>query len=73
MEKLMAVDTNNSGSVESSSRKTDLDPIETEEWLEALNSVIDKEGVARAQYLLQRLSSKVTETGAQLPYAMNTP
>ena len=51
----------------------DKDPLETEEWLESILSVIESEGVERAQYLLQRLSSKVTETGAQLPYAINTP
>ena len=69
----MSVETNSTGSVEVGAGKTDLDPVETEEWLEALNSVMDKEGIERAQYLLQRLSSKVTETGAQLPYAINTP
>ncbi len=52
---------------------TDIDPVESEEWIEAINSVIENEGVERAQYLLQRLSTKVTETGAQLPYAINTP
>jgi pyruvate dehydrogenase E1 component len=51
----------------------DKDPLETEEWVEAILSVMESEGVERAQYLLQRLSSKVTETGAQLPYAINTP
>ncbi len=52
---------------------TDIDPTESEEWVAAINSVLEAEGVERAQYLLQRLSAKVTETGAQLPYAINTP
>lgn len=51
----------------------DIDPLESEEWVEAINAVLETEGVERAQYLLQRLSAKVTETGAQLPYAINTP
>ena len=51
----------------------DADPDESQEWVEAINSVIETSGVERAQYLLQRLSSKVTATGAQLPYAINTP
>ncbi|HJN50377.1 MAG: pyruvate dehydrogenase (acetyl-transferring), homodimeric type [Pseudomonadales bacterium] len=51
----------------------DEDPLETQEWLDALHSLIEKEGVERAQYILQRLSAKVTETGAQLPYAITTP
>ncbi|MFT7304978.1 MAG: pyruvate dehydrogenase E1 component [Candidatus Azotimanducaceae bacterium] len=51
----------------------DIDPIESEEWIEAINSVLETDGVERAQYILQRLSTRVTETGAQLPYAINTP
>jgi pyruvate dehydrogenase E1 component len=53
--------------------KQDPDPVETTEWIEAINSVIEHEGVERAQYLLQRLSSSVTDTGAQSPYALTTP
>lgn len=56
-----------------SSKSTDIDPVESEEWIEAINSVLETDGVERAQYILQRLSAKVTETGAQLPYAINTP
>ena len=66
-------DSSKKDGVDISPRKVDLDPVETREWLEAINSVIEQEGVERAQYILQRLSSKVTETGAQLPYAINTP
>ena len=51
----------------------DTDPTETQEWVDAIGSVLDTGGVARAQYLLQRLSAQVTETGAQLPYAITTP
>lgn len=53
--------------------QTDLDPEETLEWVESITAIIEHEGVERAQYLLERLSLKVTETGAQLPYAINTP
>ena len=53
--------------------QTDLDPDETLEWVESITAIIEHEGVERAQYLLERLSAKVTETGAQLPYAINTP
>ena len=66
-------DSSKKDDVDISPRKVDSDPVETREWLEAINSVIEQEGVERAQYILQRLSSKVTETGAQLPYAINTP
>ena len=53
--------------------KIDDDPEETEEWVQSINSVIENAGVERAQYILQRMSVKVTETGAQLPYAITTP
>ncbi len=51
----------------------DLDPVETQEWLDALESVLDHEGEDRATYLLTRLGELATRTGAQLPYAITTP
>ena len=51
----------------------DIDPFETEEWLAALDDVLNKEGTERANFLLQRLSARLTKTGAQLPYAITTP
>ena len=51
----------------------DLDAEETKEWLEALESVLDREGVARASFLLERLSSRLAQVGARLPYTITTP
>ncbi|ASL28551.1 pyruvate dehydrogenase (acetyl-transferring), homodimeric type [Azotobacter chroococcum] len=51
----------------------DLDPIETQEWLDALESVLDHEGENRAHYLLTRMGELATRTGTQLPYAITTP
>ena len=51
----------------------DLDPVETQEWLDALESVLDKEGEDRAHYLLTRMGELATRTGTQLPYAITTP
>ena len=51
----------------------DVDPVETEEWISAINSVLENEGPERAQFLLQRLSARVTETGAPSPYLLTTP
>ena len=56
-----------------SEHASDIDPEETREWLDALASVVEGQGVERAQYLLQMLASKVTEHGSQLPFAMTTP
>ncbi len=51
----------------------DLDPTETQEWVDALESVIQKEGMERAHYILKELSDHATRTGAQIPYALTTP
>ncbi|HYQ38573.1 MAG TPA: pyruvate dehydrogenase (acetyl-transferring), homodimeric type [Pseudomonas sp.] len=51
----------------------DLDPVETQEWLDALESVLDREGENRAHYLLTRMSEQASRTGTQLPYAITTP
>nr|CAA75394.1 pyruvate dehydrogenase (lipoamide) [Azotobacter vinelandii] len=51
----------------------DLDPIETQEWLDSLESLLDHEGEERAHYLLTRMGELATRTGTQLPYAITTP
>ena len=51
----------------------DTNPEETQEWLDALESVLDEGGVERANVLLQRLSARMAKTGARLPYTMTTP
>lgn len=50
----------------------DIDNIETQEWLEALESVIENEGVDRAHYLLEQMIDKARRSGANLPYSANT-
>ena len=39
--------------------KDDIDPIETNEWIESLNSVIENDGSSRASYLLNKLLIKL--------------
>jgi pyruvate dehydrogenase E1 component len=50
----------------------DLDPQETREWLEALDSVLEREGPGRANFLLERLVEKARSAGAYIPYNANT-
>lgn len=50
----------------------DTDELETQEWLEALDSVIERDGVERAHYLLERLIDKSRRSGANLPYNAST-
>ena len=50
----------------------DIDIDETHEWIEALESVIENEGVERAHYILEQLIDKARRSGANLPYSANT-
>ena len=51
----------------------DLNPMETGEWLEALEQIIDEEGPDRASYLLQRLLDRASNFGVTAPLKLNTP
>ena len=53
--------------------REDHDPIETREWLEALTSVVDREGEERAQYILSRLADRLRRDGKLPPFSVNTP
>ncbi len=53
-------------------KAVDIDPQETQEWIEALDSVLAREGVERAHYLLEQLIAKARKSGAYLPYSANT-
>ncbi len=50
----------------------DTDPEETQEWLDALDGVLEYEGAQRAHYLLERLIDKSRRSGANLPYSAST-
>jgi pyruvate dehydrogenase E1 component len=50
----------------------DPDPQETQEWLDALDGVLEYEGSQRAHYLLEKLIDKARRSGAYLPYSANT-
>ena len=53
--------------------KDDLDPLETNEWLDSLSAVIQKDGNHRAHYLIKELINKAYREGANIPYTQNTP
>lgn len=48
------------------------DPQETQEWLEAIESVIEIEGAERAHFLIERLIDRARRSGVNLPYSSNT-
>ncbi|VUD68259.1 Pyruvate dehydrogenase E1 component [Thalassocella blandensis] len=49
------------------------DALETQEWLEALESVVRYNGSERASYLLSQLANNATKAGVKLPSAITTP
>ncbi len=54
------------------SRYDDIDPIETSEWLESIDSVLKRHGPERAHFLLNRIIDYSRRSGAYLPYSPNT-
>jgi len=50
----------------------DIDPEETRDWLDSLHSVLEKEGLERAHYLIERLVAEMRRSGAHLPYKATT-
>src|SRR4051794_21693130 len=58
---------------ETTSGPDDLDPVETREWLDALDSVLEFSGPDRATYLLDELLESSRRHGASPPFSANTP
>ena len=48
------------------------DPIETQEWLDALAAVIENEGTERAHFLLEAMIDQARRSGSNLPYNATT-
>ena len=50
----------------------DVDPVETGEWLESIDSVLAQHGPERAHFLLNKMIDFARRSGAYLPYSPNT-
>jgi pyruvate dehydrogenase E1 component len=50
----------------------DPDSLETQEWLDALEAVLEREGPERAHFLVEQLIEKARRSGAHIPYSANT-
>ena len=50
----------------------DIDPTETTEWLESIDSVLAQHGPERAHFLLNQMIDFARRSGAYLPYTPNT-
>ena len=52
--------------------KIDVDALETQEWLQALESVVREEGVERAQFLLEQVLEQARLDGVDMPTGITT-
>jgi len=53
-------------------RLQDIDPLETREWVDSLEAVLEIEGPGRAHFILEQLVDKARRSGAYLPYSAQT-
>ncbi len=53
--------------------RDDIDPVESQEWQEAVEDVIARDGPDRAHYLLDKAVAQARAAGAKLPFSSTTP
>ena len=51
----------------------DVDPTETQEWCDALDSIVEFESVDRAQYIVDRVMKYARQKGVSISSGINTP
>jgi pyruvate dehydrogenase E1 component len=51
----------------------DLDPVETREWLDALEALVEAEGPERATFILRKLLDRARALRVPMPPVLNTP
>ncbi len=61
------------GVLASASTQSDIDPLETSEWLEAFDAVVREHGQERAQYLFDRLADHAQTRGVRSARSRITP
>ncbi|SJM94505.1 pyruvate dehydrogenase, decarboxylase component E1, thiamin-binding [Crenothrix polyspora] len=52
--------------------QNDIDPTETKEWIEALQSLIERDGSERAHFLIEQLVAVTRHAGFDIPFSANT-
>lgn len=53
--------------------KKDIDPIETQEWIDALDSILNIEGHERTEYIIEKLISHAQSMGVHIQNTIHTP
>ena len=58
--------------MDAESNLNDVDPLETQEWIESLHSLMERDGVERAHFILETLRDEARRAGTNLPYSATT-
>ncbi len=53
-------------------KEHDIDPDETQEWIDALQSVLEREGGDRASFLIENLVATARQAGTDIPFSATT-
>src|SRR5690242_8732984 len=53
--------------------REDLDAVETSEWLDAIDSVLERDGPGRARHILTRVVERAQRAGTGSIATLNTP
>ena len=53
--------------------QNDIDAVESQEWMEAIEDVIQRDGPDRAHFLLDKAVQQARAAGAKLPFSATTP
>jgi len=52
--------------------QVDIDPEETQEWLESLSAIQEQDGADRVHFIIEQLVEQARQSGSDIPYSANT-
>ena len=55
-----------------SNNYSDQDPLETQEWIESIRSILETSGIDRTHFILEKLIEFSRRNGVRMPYSANT-
>ena len=55
-----------------SNNYSDPDPLETQEWIESIRSILESSGIDRTHFILEKLIEFSRRNGVRMPYSANT-
>ena len=49
-------------------KRHDIDPQETQEWIESIRAVLETEGVERTHFIIEKMIEFARRNGVKIPY-----